>query len=150
MPETPRTIEDIDSSVPPVTAGEKLYRRLLLGAWFKPGRPSPIPQRFFMPRPWVSEDRRGDYDGISVNRAALIDLETAARRPDNGEKAHVAEFAVSDAVDLGMTVQPQPLATDRSHAVIPELNSIDLRDVQKAVKIDEWAIALRNKATLIC
>ena len=135
--------------VPPVQNDERLYRRLLIGGWYKSGRPRPIPQKFFMPRAWVSEERRGDYDGLSVNRAMLTDIETAATRPDTGQKVHLAEFGVSDVQQVGLTVVPKPLVNDRSHAVIPELNSNDRRDLKKEARMEEWAIALRDRAILV-
>lgn len=143
-------VKEIDpASVPPVDNEERLYRRLLPSSWYKRGRESPIPQVMFMPRKWVSDERPGDPDGISVNRALLTDVETAATRPDNQKKIPVAEFGVADVTGLGLSVEPKPLNVDRSHAVIPELNSLDRRDMVKEAQMDEWAHALRENAIIV-
>lgn len=134
--------------VPPIDAGERLYRRLLLG-WYKHGKPDPIPQKAFMPRPWVSEDRPGDYDGLSVNRACLTNIETAATRPDNGQKVNLVEFGVADLHEFGLSIVPKPLKADKSHAVIPELNSLDHREPAKLAIMEERAFALRKRAVLV-
>lgn len=141
-------MSEAEPGVPPIGVDERLYRRLLYG-WYKSGRPKPIPQRYFMPRAWVSDANHGDEDGISVNRAALTDLKTASTRPDNGERTDLAEFGVADVVSIGLTVAAKPLPCDPSHAVIPELNSVDLRDPKKAAHIAERALALRDRARLL-
>ena len=102
-----------------------------------------------MPRPWQSRERPGDRDGISVNRASLTDAITASRRPDTGERIPMAQFSASDVYRIKLSVQPRPLGQDRSHAVIPELNSLDRRDSAKEKEMEEWAIALRDCSTLI-
>ncbi len=127
---------------------EMLYRRLLPAAWYRT-LPVVIPQRYFMPRPWRSDENRGDVDGISVNRASLTDAIAASRRPDTGECVPMAQFAASEVYDIGLTVRPDPLPNDRSHATIPELNSRDRRDGEEEKKMEEWAMALRNSSTLI-
>jgi hypothetical protein len=103
-----------------------------------------------MPRQWRSPDQPGDPDGLSVDRAILVtSLESAATRTDNQKKLHLAEFAVADLHELGLTVTPRPLPSNAAHAVIPELNSLDRRDPIKEKQMDEWAIALRNKAHIV-
>lgn len=135
---------------PPITEDERLYRRILPGGWYKNGLIKPIPQRYFMPREWRSPDRPGDPDGLSVDRALLVQsLEHAATRPDNNKKAHLAEFGVTDVYLLALSVIPKPLQDNVAHAVIPELNSIDRRDPVKAMQMEEWAIALRDKARIV-
>jgi|GEM_PF-5834288 len=109
--------------VPPISGDEYLYRRLLPGPWCRDPENTVIPQRYFMPRAWQSPQRPGDADGISVNRSLLTSLDRASRRPDTGESVPVARFAVADVHRLGLTVRPEPIAADPSHAVIPELNS---------------------------
>ena len=125
-----------------------LYRRLLIGAWYR-AQPALIPQKYFMPRPWQSDEHPGDTDGISINRASLTDAVTASRRPDNGEHVPLAEFAAADVYRLGLSVRGAPLPEDPSHAVIPELNSVDRRDTEKERKMEEWALALRKCSRLI-
>lgn len=137
------------AGVPPVSESEQLYRRLLPAAWYRDGATTIIPQKYFMPRPWQSSERPGDADGISVNRALLKGEVEASRRPDTGERVPMAQFAVSDVHRIGLSVQPMPLPDDKSHAVIPELNSRDRLDAEKEKKMEEWAIALRNCARLI-
>ena len=61
----------------------------------------------------------------------------------------MAQFAVSDVHRIGLSVQPIPLPDDKSHAVIPELNSRDRLDAEKEKQMEEWAIVLRNCARLI-
>jgi hypothetical protein len=141
--ETPGSI-----TVPPIGIGETLYHRVP-PAWYQPGKTKRIPQRAFMPRPWQSEDKPGDVDGLSVNRASFISVEDAAVQPHNKKKAHLVQFNVADVYKLRLTVAPKPTSTDPSHAVIPELNSLDMRDPAKKAKMDEWAITLRDGATLI-
>jgi len=102
----------------------------------------------FMPRPWHSPDRPGDATGLSVNRAALTTIDRAATMTHSGEKAHVAELAVREVKSLGLSVAPDPLPDDRSHALIPELNSLDARVPDQLKRIEEWAIALRDTAKL--
>ncbi len=148
---TPKSLHapmDTDG-VPPVSESEQLYRRLLPAAWYRNSDHPIIPQNYFMPRPWQSPDRPGDTDGISVNRASLTDAITASRRPDTGECVPMARFAVTNVLDIGLTVGPEPLPDDLSHAVIPELNSLDRRDSAKEKEMEEWAMALRNCSTLI-
>ncbi len=127
----------------PVSGAEQLYRRLLPGGWYRDGdHPIVIPQKYFMPR-------ARDEDGISVNRASLTDAVTASRRPDSGERIPMAQFAASDVYRIGLSVLPRPTERDISHAVIPELNSLDHDDPEKKKRMDEWAMALRNCSTLI-
>jgi hypothetical protein len=143
-------IADVGSEeVPPLAANEDLYRRLLIGGWYKAGKPVPIPQKQFMPRAWKSDDKPGDHDGLSVNRALLITAEKAAVRPDTGEKVPLAGFTVADVVHVGLTVIATPTRADRSHATIPELNSLDRRDPNKEMQMETWALALRDRARLI-
>ncbi len=147
-----------DTKIPAVPSGpasatgvpgaELLYRRLLPGAWSR-APTLVIPQRYFMPRPWQSDERLGDSDGISINCALLTDAVTASRRPDTGERVPLAEFAASDVYRIGLSVRGAPLPKDPSHAVIPELNSLDRRDTEKEQKMEEWALALRNCSRLI-
>jgi hypothetical protein len=145
----PNDGEELDPNhVPPVQKDERLYRRLLLGGWYKTGRPNPIPVKFFMPRPWISEDRKGDSDGLSVSRASLTSAASAAIRPDKGIKCPLAEFGVQDVHRLGLTVVAKPNVTDLGHALIPELNSISQRDPAKETLMKEWAMTLRNNSTL--
>lgn len=135
--------------VPPVSDSEQLYRRLLPASWYRNSDHPIIPQRYFMPRPWQSPKYPGDTDGISVNRASLTDAITASRRPDTGERIPMAQFSASDVFRINLSVRPCPLKQDISHAVIPELNSLDRRDSAKEKKMEEWAIALRSCSTLI-
>ncbi len=131
-----------------VPGTELLYRRLLPGAWYR-AQSALIPQKYFMPRPWQSDERPGDTDGISINRASLTDAVTTSRRPDNGEYVPLAEFTASDVYRIGLHVRGAPLLLDPSHALIPELNSLDRRDTEKERKMEEWALALRNCSQLI-
>ena len=145
---TPDTC-DAGDRTPPISESETLYRRLLPEGWYRKQADPVIPQKYFMPRSWRSEDRPGDVDGISVNRACLIDQIAASRRRDTGERVPLAQFTVSNVHRIGLTVQPDRLPQDKSHAVIPELNSIDRRDPEKERKMEEWALALRNCSQLI-
>ena len=122
--------------------------RILPSIWYKPGKPITIPQKAFMPRPWVSAEKRGDHDGISVDRAALTTISAAATRPDNGNKAHLCEFGVKDVRRLRLTVEPKQLLNSPAHSVIPELNSIDRRNQVKELWMEEQAIALRDCTNL--
>lgn len=137
------------TGVPPVSKSEQLYRRLLPAAWYRNNARPIIPQKHFMPRPWQSPEHPGDTDGISVNRASLTDAITASRRPDTGERMPMAQFSASDVYRINLSVRPCPLKQDSSHAVIPELNSLDRRDSAKEKEMEEWAMALRNCSTLI-
>jgi hypothetical protein len=127
--------------VEPIADHEQLYRRIPLG-WYQPGKTKIIPHRAFRPRP-------DDHDGISVNRAKLVTIDAAAIMPHSGKKAHLCRVNVEDVHQLGMTVIPKPLSGNLAHAVIPEMNSRDLNDPPKQHRIEEWAIALRNKAVLV-
>lgn len=147
-PSSPHQSPDMDG-VPPISESEQLYRRLLPDAWYRNKDRPIIPQKYFMPRLWQSPERPGDTDGISVNRAFLTDQVKASRRPDKGERVPMAQFAVSDVHRIGLNVEPKPLPQDTSHAVIPELNSLDRRDTEKEKQMEEWAIALRNCSQLI-
>ena len=133
----------------PVSESEQLYRRLLPEAWYRNPEHPIIPQKYFMPRRCQSPERPGDTDGISVNRASLTDPITASRRPDNGVRIPMARFSASSVYRIGLSVRPCPTEQDISHAVIPELNSLDRRDPEKEKLMDEWAMALRNCSTLI-
>lgn len=132
----------------PVDRGELIYRRILT-AWFQPGKTKKIPQRSFMPRPWESEDRPGDTDGLSVSRRNLTPIEIAATRPDNGTKMHVAEFSAATAFSLSLNIEPKISHAHIGEAVIPKMNSLDLRDDRIAKQIEEWAIALRDSAHIV-
>jgi hypothetical protein len=134
--------------VEPVAGEERLYRRIPPG-WYHPGKTKKIPQRAFMPRPWESEVKPGDRDGLSINRACLTTVDVAATMPHSGKKCHLCEFGVEHVHRLNLTVAPKPQPGDRSHAVIPELNSVDRRDKGKEAQMEEWAIGLRDSATLI-
>jgi hypothetical protein len=128
---------------------ERLYRRIPQ-AWYQPGKTKKIPQKAFMPRPWVSEDKPGDFDGLSVDRAALTNIDTAATMPQSGKKVHLCEFGMKDVLRLKLTVKSKPwLPNNPAHSVIPELNSLDLRDPAKEVIMQEQAIALRDSAVLV-
>ncbi len=133
----------------PIADTDLLYRRLLPGGWYRNQADPIIPQRYFMPRPWQSNERPGDTDGISVNRATLINEIEASKRPDTGERVPMARFVVTDVRRIGLSVRPAPLPNDVSHAVIPELNSLDRRDAAKEKRMEEWALALRNCSVLI-
>jgi hypothetical protein len=149
MPGMVGTSAETDSgSVRPIEDNERLYRRVLPG-WYQPGKTKKIPQRAFMPRPWKSEEDQGDKDGLSVNRASMVEIDRAATMPHNGKKAHLAEFGVEDVKGLNLTVEPKPLRDDPSHAVIPELNSLDRRAPAHEASMEEWAMALRDCATLV-
>lgn len=132
----------------PVGDDERLYRRILPG-WYQPGKTKKIPQKAFMPRVWKSEERRGDFDGISIDRAALTTIDAASTMPNSGKKAHLCEFGAKDVRRLNLTVQPKPLPSNPAHSVIPELNSLDHRDAAKERIMEEQAIALRDIAILV-
>ncbi len=114
-----------------------------------------------MPRPWVSVERPGDTDGLSVDLASLTDVETAATRPDNGKKAILLAIEVSKVYRIEvskvhrewLTVKPAPvlppLPPNPAHAVIPELNSIDGQDPEYEIRMQEWAIKLRDGSRIV-
>ncbi len=137
------------AEVPPISDDELVYRRLLRAGWYRNQEHPKIPLKFFMPRPWVTVEKPGDVDGLSVNRASLISEFDASKRSDTGERLPMARFAVAEVYRIGLTVRPAPSLDDLSHAVIPELNSLDQRDSEKATQMEEWALALRNCSVLI-
>ncbi len=134
--------------VPPVSSAERLFRRIL--NWKKGRDPNvKIPQRFFMPRPWVSAQKPGDSSGLSVSRAMLTRLEDIAKPPKAGDQTHVAQLGVADVRAIELTVVPDPGPTDIGHSLIPELNSISRLDPEQEQKMDEWAMFLRDRASLV-
>lgn len=132
----------------PVGSNESIYRRILK-AWYHPGKTKRIPQRAFVPRPWVSEEKQGDSDGLSVNRACLVEAEEASKRPDNGDPQHLASFEASVAFDLGLSITPKESPIQQGESVIPEMNSIAMLDEAQAKQIDDWAVALRDAAVMV-
>jgi len=132
----------------PIDANGRLYRRILPG-WYFPGKTKKIPQKAFMPRPWESEEKPGDKDGISVDRVELTTMELASIMPHSGKKAHVCEFGVCDILRRGLTVVAKPIDGNPAHAVIPEMNSLDCRNIEKEKAILEHAIALRDCAVMV-
>ena len=104
--------------------------------------------KIFTPRP-LGELGRDDRDGLSLSRASLTTIDVVATKPGSNKKYHVCRLEVADVMQLGLTVVPMPLPENPAHAVIPELNSCDLKDSVKQTKIQEWALALRDKAVLI-
>jgi len=125
-----------------------LLRRILRG-WFHPGKTKRIPQRAFKPREWVSSDRPGDLDGLSVFRKKIASIEAAATRPDNGEKQHVAVFPAKIVFDLGLNINPKPDPAEAGEALILELKSSPPGTDHDLVQIEEWAIAIRDSASII-
>lgn len=133
--------------VPAMSPDESIYRRCLRG-WFslKKGMPS---IRDFMPRAWESEKRKGDVDGLSVDRAHLTGIEQAATCPWTGKKHHVAKLTLEFVESLELSVKAMPISGNRGHALIPELNSIDRRDPEREVWIKERAKRLQDSAQMV-
>ena len=102
-----------------------------------------------MPRPWISEDRPGDVDGLSVTRPLLTTLEQAATCPVTGRKYHVAQIMVEFVGSLDLSVESRPVAHDRGHSIIPELNSRDRRNQEREVWMQERAKQLRDNARMV-
>lgn len=125
-----------------------LYRRVPQG-WYNPGVSHCIPQTAFKPRRWKSDEDSGDKDGLSVNRADLISAEGASKSAYSGKISHVAEITVEAVLILDLSVVPKPEDVDPSHAIVPELNSLDYRDAQKRKRIEECALALSASARIV-
>lgn len=143
----PADTETVTDDVPEISPDEALYRRCVPG-WFRQrdNRPS---VNDFMPRAWVSEERPGDIDGLSVTRRLLTTLEQAATCPITGRKFHVAQIMVEFVESLDLSVESRPVAHDRGHSIIPELNSLDRRYQDGEVWMQERAKQLRDNAEIV-
>ena len=102
-----------------------------------------------MPRAWVSKDRPGDTDGLSVTRAKFTTPRDASICPIHGTKYHVAKLTVQFVQGLELSVKKKPLHLDPGHAIIPELNSLDRQDPDKETWMKEKAKQLRDHATMV-
>jgi hypothetical protein len=138
---------DTVPDVPDISPDEALYRRCLPG-WYSPKAKRPSISDF-MPRSWVSEDRPGDVDGLSVTRPRLTPVEDAATCPRTGKNFHVAEITVELVTALDLSVEPRPLPHDRGHSIIPELNSLDQRDPVREMWMKERAMQLQDNARMV-
>ena len=73
-------------------------------------------------------------------------LEAFSFSPGGRGQRHVAQVLANQVFELGLTVKPQPLPGDISHAIIPELNRSDYDwggDEKTAIK--EWALQLAHR-----
>jgi hypothetical protein len=82
-----------------------------------------------------------DVDGLSVYRSGLhTPQQVASFRTKSTKQTWVAELSASRIRELGLTIEPKPLAANEErpaqpgHAVIPELNAGD----RKKPAVDQW------------
>lgn len=87
----------------------------------------------FLPRKRRGEDL-GDTDGLSIDREKLTTLQTAAWNKRKQSTDNLARLTMPDIAAASCTVKPAPIADNPAHALIPELNSIDLASNSEAVK----------------
>ncbi len=139
--------DTVTDDVPEISLDEPLYRRCVPG-WFRKRDNKPS-VRDFMPRPWKSEERPGDVDGLSVTRPLLTTLVQAATCPITGRKYHVARIMVEFVLSLDLSVESRPVPHDRGHSIIPELNSLDRRYEDGEVWMQERAKQLRDNAEIV-
>jgi len=138
------TSQDPTSSEPRL-----VYRRFPSEWWHSSKTRKPLPQRVFRPRPWKSDDKPGDTDGLSISRAWISSVEVASTCPFTSRQLSLASVAAATVTDLELSIEPKPTDHDVGHALIPELNSISGQDSDYQRWIDEQAFALRNAATVI-
>lgn len=146
VPESPTAEESMDSA-PDISPDETVYRRCVTG-WFKEKTRQPSIMDF-MPRPWKSDERPGDSDGLSVARSILTSPAAVSMCPISGKPYHVAELEVRFIQGLDLTVEKKPLPHDRAHAIIAQLNSLDRKDVDREAWMKERAKKLRDKAIMV-
>jgi hypothetical protein len=108
----------------PVSPDEIILRRVPR-AHYK-GQPLSVSIEAFRPtEPKPAKNIAGDMDGLSVSREAcgatpnsLVAHIEPARRSD----FVVARLRASDFLELGLSIQPSPVAGSLGHAIIPELS----------------------------
>jgi hypothetical protein len=126
-----------------------IYRRFPSDWWHSSKTKRPLPQRVFRPRPWQDEEKPGDTDGLSISRAWISSVETASTCPFTSRQLGLASVATATLEHLELTIKPQPTEHDGGHALVPELNSIQGKEPNYQLWIEEKAIALRNAATVV-
>lgn len=118
-----RTKDNDDDGVPSVAEGETVYRRCKQGPAFRNGdRPLFV---CFLPR-----QRPRDEPGISLDRPAISGKSPEQSAESSGKIFEVVQFVVRDTHPLELTVK-KLVTSNKAHAVIPELNSIDAEVVAK-------------------
>lgn len=132
-----------------VPGHEWIFRRCVFD-WFRHKDCLPAVKNF-MPRAWVSDQLRGDVDGLSVTRPAITNdtPERASCCPFSGKHFHVAKLLVTTIESAGLTVIADAQPHDKGHALIPELNSLDRRDPDKEAWMEERAKRLREAAQMV-
>jgi len=147
MASEPPSANESTDSIPDTSPEETIYRRCARVSSSGKKRPPAISH--FMPRAWVSEDRPGDTDGLSVTRSKFTTPQAASICPIHGTQYHVVELKVRFVQGLDLSVEKKPLPHDRGHAVIPELNSLDRRDTDKEIWMKEKAKQLHAHARMV-
>lgn len=82
----------------------------------------------FLPRRWVSSQDPGDSTGLSVDREWFTTIDSASRHPDTGKPQNVARTSVEQIGTVGLSAIANERPSNRSHTLIPELNSLDYKN----------------------
>ena len=128
-------MKDEDSPVSP----DELVLRLIWEDFFNPGRPVPVRDRAFLPRP-------NETEGISVFRLACLNNPEdalAVIAPEKRERYALAALPVTELAALGLTVLPAKIETVPGHAVLPELNAGAVAD-----DAPRWAVIRERLARI--
>lgn len=133
------------SALPPIGVDETLLRRVP-PVWLNDDVPPRPKIDAFLPRRWKSDGDKGDHNGLSVNREWLTVIERVAKHPDTGEEQNVLRVSVSQIRAQQLSAVAAPIDGDPSHALIPELNSIDYKDDSKK----KWMKTVARALTLEC
>jgi hypothetical protein len=108
----------------PLDPNERVYRRVIAGRHYKPGRkPEPLSPRAFAARPV-------DDIGISFVRAKYVSgPEEAAALGATGYDYDVIEMRAGDLAREGIKIVPDPIAGECvGHAVSPAINAQNAND----------------------
>lgn len=138
-------IQPSPTPLPAITDGETLLRRVPLS--FYPDKQVLDKPSFdaFLPRRWQSSEDPGDATGLSVDREWFTTVDAASRHPDTGEAQNVARTSVEKIASVGLSAIPDELPGNRSHTLIPELNSLDYKnnkDKKRWIKTTARKIAI--------
>ena len=125
----------------PIAADEMLVR-LVWGQYFERKMPCAVKERAFFPK-------ENETDGISVFRAACLanpEEALAVIAPAKRDLYGIVLLSVADVLNLGLSVQPAPIAELPGHAVLPELNIIAANsDRQGTSNIQQALAKLANR-----
>ena len=124
------------NKLPAISSGETFLRRVSVS--FYPDGQHPDKPKFdaFLPRRWRSDEDKGDHDGLSVSREWFTTIEKAAWNEGRKETHNVARVGHKAILSLDLTAIQDEQDHDLSHALIPQLNSVDYKDKakKKAIK----------------